>query len=48
MVIIIIIIIIIIIQDHILSKAEILNQQDLFVGSQATEHGKLFVRHDEF
>ena len=31
-----------------LSNAEILNQMDLFVGSHATEHGKFFVRHDEF
>ncbi len=31
-----------------LTKAEILEHQDIFVGSQATEHGKFFVRHDEF
>ena len=35
-------------KDKFLSKAEILNQQDLFVGSQATDFGEYFVRHDEF
>ena len=31
-----------------LSRSEIFDHQDLFVGSQATEHGQFFVRHDEF
>ena len=31
-----------------LSKSEILDQQDLFVGSQATDFGDYLVRHDEF
>ena len=35
-------------KDKELSKAEILDHQDLFVGSQATEHGGYFVRHEEF
>lgn len=35
-------------KDEVLSKAEIMDQQDLFVGSQATDFGDYFVRHDEF
>ncbi len=35
-------------KDKVLSKAEIMDQQDLFVGSQATDFGDYFVRHDEF
>ena len=35
-------------QDKVLSKAEILDQQDLFVGSQATDFGDYFIRHEEF
>lgn len=35
-------------KDNVLSKAEIMDQQDLFVGSQATDFGDYFVRHDEF
>ena len=35
-------------KDKVLSKSEILDQQDLFVGSQATDFGDYFVRHDEF
>ena len=31
-----------------LSKEEILSHQDLFVGSQATDFGDYFLRHDEF
>ena len=35
-------------KDEMLTKAEILDQQDLFVGSQATDFGEYLVRHDEF
>lgn len=35
-------------KDSFLSKAEIMDQQDLFVGSQATDFGDYFLRHDEF
>ena len=35
-------------QDGKLSKEEILNKYDLFVGSQATDFGEALVRHDEF
>lgn len=35
-------------KDNFLTKSEILDHQDLFVGSQATDFGKFFVRHDEF
>lgn len=35
-------------KDSFLSKAEIMDHQDLFVGSQATDFGDYFVRHDEF
>ena len=35
-------------KDNFLSKSEILDQQDLFVGSQATDFGDYLVRHDEF
>jgi len=34
--------------DSKLTKEEILNKYDLFVGSQATDFGEAFVRHDEF
>ena len=33
-------------QDKLLSKEEILNHQDLFVGSRATNYGNM--KHDEF
>ncbi|GBM11402.1 Calumenin-B [Araneus ventricosus] len=35
-------------RDNQLSKEEILNKFDLFVGSQATDFGEALVRHDEF
>ncbi|GIY64359.1 calumenin-B [Caerostris darwini] len=35
-------------RDNQLSKEEILNKFDLFVGSQATEFGDALTRHDEF
>ena len=35
-------------QDQRLSKEEILQHQDVFVGSQATDFGDYLVRHDEF
>lgn len=35
-------------QDGSLSKEEILNNHDVFVGSQATDWGDAIVRHDEF
>lgn len=34
--------------DHQLTKDEILNKYDLFVGSQATDFGEALARHDEF
>jgi hypothetical protein len=34
--------------DERLSKAEVLAKYDLFVGSQATDFGEAFARHDEF
>jgi hypothetical protein len=34
--------------DQRLSKQEILQHQDVFVGSQATDFGDYLVRHDEF
>ncbi|XP_022909565.1 calumenin [Onthophagus taurus] len=34
--------------DHQLTKEEILNNYDLFVGSQATDFGEALARHDEF
>jgi len=34
--------------DNQLSKAEILEKYDLFVGSQATDFGEALTRHDEF
>lgn len=34
--------------DQKLSKEEILNKYDLFVGSQATDFGEALARHDEF
>uniref|UniRef100_A0A646QGB2 Reticulocalbin-3 n=1 Tax=Hemiscolopendra marginata TaxID=943146 RepID=A0A646QGB2_9MYRI len=35
-------------QDQKLTKDEILNKYDLFVGSQATDFGEALARHDEF
>ena len=35
-------------QDQRLSKEEILQHQDVFVSSQATDFGDYLVRHDEF
>ncbi|XP_015926659.1 calumenin isoform X2 [Parasteatoda tepidariorum] len=35
-------------RDNLLSKEEILNKFDLFVGSQATDFGEALKRHDEF
>lgn len=34
--------------DQKLTKAEILEKYDLFVGSQATDFGEALARHDEF
>ena len=34
-------------QDKSLTKEEILNHQDLFVGSRATNYGN-YMKHDEF
>lgn len=34
--------------DQKLTKEEILNKYDIFVGSQATDFGEAFARHDEF
>lgn len=34
--------------DEKLTKDEILNKYDLFVGSQATDFGEALARHDEF
>ena len=31
-----------------LTKEEILDKHDVFVGSQATEYGEALARHDEF
>ncbi|XP_064482432.1 calumenin-A-like isoform X2 [Ornithodoros turicata] len=35
-------------KDNQLSREEILNKYDLFVGSQATDYGEALTRHDEF
>lgn len=35
-------------QDGRLTKEEIVDKYDLFVGSQATDFGEALVRHDEF
>jgi Ca2+-binding EF-hand superfamily protein len=35
-------------QDSKLTKEEILDKYDLFVGSQATDFGEALTRHDEF
>lgn len=35
-------------QDKKLTKDEIINKYDLFVGSQATDFGEALNRHDEF
>ena len=35
-------------QDGKLTKDEILDKYDLFVGSQATDFGEALARHDEF
>lgn len=34
--------------DGVLSKAEILDKYDVFVGSQVTDFGEALNRHDEF
>ena len=34
--------------DNLLTKDEILEKYDLFVGSQATDFGEALTRHDEF
>lgn len=34
--------------DRELTKEEILDKYDVFVGSQATDFGEALVRHDEF
>lgn len=34
--------------DEKLTKDEVLNKYDLFVGSQATDFGEVLVRHEEF
>lgn len=34
--------------DEKLTKEEILDKYDLFVGSQATDFGEALARHDEF
>ena len=35
-------------QDGTLSKSEVLDKYDLFVGSQATDFGEALTKHDEF
>lgn len=35
-------------QDGRLTKAEIVDKYDLFVGSQATDFGEALTRHEEF
>ena len=35
-------------QDKKLTRNEILDSQDLFVGSQVTDFGDYLIRHDEF
>lgn len=35
-------------QDGRLTRAEIVDKYDLFVGSQATDFGEALTRHDEF
>ena len=35
-------------QDGLLSKEEVINKYDLFVGSQVTDFGEALTRHDEF
>lgn len=35
-------------QDKQLTKEEVVNKYDLFVGSQATDFGDALSRHDEF
>jgi len=39
---------VLLIQDGTLSKAEMLDKYDLFVGSQATDFGEALTKHDEF
>lgn len=34
--------------DEKLTKSEILDKYDIFVGSQATDFGEALARHDEF
>ena len=35
-------------QDNKLTKEEIVDKHDVFVGSQATDFGEALTRHDEF
>lgn len=35
-------------QDQELTKEEIIEKHDVFVGSQATDFGEALTRHDEF
>ena len=37
-----------VLQDGKLTKEEILDKYDVFVGSQATDFGEALTRHDEF
>ena len=34
--------------DQLLTKTEVLDQYDVFVGSSATKYGDILTRHDEF
>lgn len=36
------------VQDSVLSKDEVVEKYDLFVGSQATDFGEALTKHDEF
>jgi len=35
-------------QDGFLTKSEVVEKYDLFVGSQATDYGEVLAKHDEF
>jgi hypothetical protein len=35
-------------QDGVLTKEEVIEKYDVFVGSQATDFGEALERHDEF
>lgn len=35
-------------QDGFLTKPEVIEKYELFVGSQATDYGEVLSRHDEF